>query len=159
MVARKFSNSSSSLSLQFLQTNKRYSEGMMIGLYRTIPISSRFPIGFCWYRSVTKSMKKEKLADQNAELVKSDEELARMLQAEEEANMLQQFVASEDNSQIETKIRPYVSQVLMYEDSNRQDAARKTVPVEKLEEKALVALAKVGALITFMHISFVYLYP
>ncbi|PSS10107.1 Peptide-N(4)-(N-acetyl-beta-glucosaminyl)asparagine amidase [Actinidia chinensis var. chinensis] len=85
-----------------------------------------------------------KLADQNAELVKSDEELARMLQAEEEANMLQQFVASEDNSQIETKIRPYVSQVLMYEDPNRQDAARKTVPVEKLEEKALVALAKEG---------------
>ncbi|THF96760.1 hypothetical protein TEA_024183 [Camellia sinensis var. sinensis] len=83
-----------------------------------------------------------KSVDQNAELVKSDEEFARMLQAEEEALMLQQYVATEDNSQIETRIRPYVSQVLMYEDPNRQDSARKTVPVERLEEKALVALAK-----------------
>lgn len=33
---------------------------------------------------------------------------------------------------------------MQYEDPNRQDAARKTVSVEKLEEKALVALAKVG---------------
>ncbi|CAL5381346.1 unnamed protein product [Camellia sinensis] len=85
-----------------------------------------------------------KSVDQNAELVKSDEEFARMLQAEEEALMLQQYVATEDNSQIETRIRPYVSQVLMYEDPNRQDSARKTVPVERLEEKALVALAKEG---------------
>ncbi|CAK9170257.1 unnamed protein product [Ilex paraguariensis] len=43
---------------------------------------------------------------------------------------------------MEKKIRPYVDQVLMYEDSHRQEAARNTVPVEKLEEKALVALAK-----------------
>ncbi|XP_076928523.1 peptide-N(4)-(N-acetyl-beta-glucosaminyl)asparagine amidase-like, partial [Bidens hawaiensis] len=33
-----------------------------------------------------------------------------------------------------------------YEDAHRQEAARKTVPVEKLEEKALVALAKEGNL-------------
>ncbi|KAL7234794.1 hypothetical protein ACSBR1_018283 [Camellia fascicularis] len=95
-------------------------------------------------RLLSLSDEEGKSVDQNAELAKSDEEFARMLQAEEEALMLQQYAATEDNSQIETRIRPYVSQVLMYEDPNRQDSARKTVPVERLEEKALVALAKEG---------------
>ncbi|KAI8546094.1 hypothetical protein RHMOL_Rhmol07G0089600 [Rhododendron molle] len=95
--------------------------------------------------SVTDEVKQEENSlDQNVELAMSDEELARMLQAEEEALVFQQFAASEDRSQMEARIRPYVDQVLMYEDPNRQDAARKTVPVEKLEEKALVALAKEG---------------
>ncbi|KAL7605184.1 hypothetical protein Lser_V15G19351 [Lactuca serriola] len=79
-----------------------------------------------------------------SEIVKSDEELARMLQAEEEALMFQQFGVSQDSRQFEQRIRPYVDQVLLYEDTRRQEAARKTVPVEKLEEKALVALAKEG---------------
>lgn len=35
--------------------------------------------------------------------------------------------------------------ILQYEDARRQEAARKTVPVEELEEKALVSLAKVRA--------------
>jgi hypothetical protein len=35
--------------------------------------------------------------------------------------------------------------ILQYEDEIRQDAARKSVPVEELEEKALVSLAKVRA--------------
>ncbi|XP_059435376.1 peptide-N(4)-(N-acetyl-beta-glucosaminyl)asparagine amidase isoform X2 [Corylus avellana] len=74
----------------------------------------------------------------------SDEELARMLQAEEEALLFQQYVAAEDNGEFERKIRPYVDQVRMYEDPVRQEAARKTVPVEELEEKALVSLAKEG---------------
>ncbi|GMH10474.1 hypothetical protein Nepgr_012315 [Nepenthes gracilis] len=78
------------------------------------------------------------------ELSKCDEELARMLQSEEEALLLQQFVAGEDNGQMEQRIRPYIDQVLMYEDPNRQEAARKTVPVGDLEEKALVSLAKEG---------------
>ncbi|KAJ8452479.1 hypothetical protein Cgig2_000068 [Carnegiea gigantea] len=83
----------------------------------------------------------------NEELIKSDEELARMLQAEEEALLLQQYVAEQDNGQMEQKIRPYVDQVLMYEDANYQEAARKTVPIAELEERALVALAKkVGSL-------------
>ncbi|XP_058223884.1 peptide-N(4)-(N-acetyl-beta-glucosaminyl)asparagine amidase [Rhododendron vialii] len=95
--------------------------------------------------SVTDEVKQEENSvDQNVELAMSDEELARMLQAEEEALVFQQFAAREDRSQMEARIRPYVDQVLMYEDPNRQDAARKTVPVEKLEEKALVALAKEG---------------
>ncbi|KAG5539355.1 hypothetical protein RHGRI_019791 [Rhododendron griersonianum] len=95
--------------------------------------------------SVTDEVKQEdNSVDQNVELAMSDEELARMLQAEEEALVFQQFAASEDRSQMEARIRPYVDQVLMYEDPNRQDAARNTVPVEKLEEKALVALAKEG---------------
>ncbi|GER55406.1 peptide-N(4)-(N-acetyl-beta-glucosaminyl) asparagine amidase [Striga asiatica] len=79
-----------------------------------------------------------------ADFVTSDEELARMLQAEEEALMMQQFVTSENREQVEQKIRPYLDQVLMYEDTHRQEAARKTVPVDKLEEKAMVALAREG---------------
>ncbi|KAL9273552.1 Peptide-N(4)-(N-acetyl-beta-glucosaminyl)asparagine amidase-like protein [Drosera capensis] len=74
----------------------------------------------------------------------SDEELARMLQAEEEALLLQQYVAEEDNGQMERRIRPYIGQVMMYEDPNYQEAARKTVPTDELEEKALIALAKEG---------------
>ncbi|KAL2490563.1 Peptide-N(4)-(N-acetyl-beta-glucosaminyl)asparagine amidase [Abeliophyllum distichum] len=79
-----------------------------------------------------------------ADFAKSDEELARLLQAEEEALMMQQFVASENKEQFEQRILPYVDQVLMYEDPHRQEAARKTVPVDKLEEKALIALAREG---------------
>lgn len=37
--------------------------------------------------------------------------------------------------------------MLQYEDATRQEAARKSVPVEELEEKALVSLAKVRAFI------------
>ncbi|KAI3847360.1 hypothetical protein MKX03_023498 [Papaver bracteatum] len=50
----------------------------------------------------------------------SDEELARMLQAEEEALFFQQFRAN-DNSrqQFEGRVRPYVTQALMYEDPTR----------------------------------------
>ncbi|KAJ1413898.1 Rad4/PNGase transglutaminase-like fold [Sesbania bispinosa] len=77
-----------------------------------------------------------------ASLLKSDEELARLLQAEEEALMLQQYVASDNTQEFERRVRPYLTQVLMYEDARRQEAARKTVPVEELEEKALVSLAK-----------------
>ncbi|XP_020422906.1 peptide-N(4)-(N-acetyl-beta-glucosaminyl)asparagine amidase isoform X2 [Prunus persica] len=76
---------------------------------------------------------------ENDELLKSDEELARMLQAEECA-------APEDNGKVEGRLRTYVSIVLMYEDLERREAARKTVPVEELEEKALVSLAKEGNL-------------
>lgn len=36
---------------------------------------------------------------------------------------------------------------IQYEDPIRQEAARKTVPVEELEEKALVSLAKVSGCI------------
>lgn len=78
------------------------------------------------------------------ELLKSDEELARMLQAEEEALMFQQYAVREDGGEFEERVRPYVDQVRMYEDPVRQEAARKTVPVEQLEEKALVSLAKEG---------------
>ncbi|WOK99710.1 hypothetical protein Cni_G08422 [Canna indica] len=81
-----------------------------------------------------------------AEVEKSDEELARMLQAEEEALLLQEYAASSDGREFEERVRPYILQVLMYEDPVRQDAARKTVPVDEVEEKALVALAKEGIL-------------
>ncbi|KAF5750481.1 hypothetical protein HS088_TW03G00818 [Tripterygium wilfordii] len=77
-------------------------------------------------------------------MLKSDEEFARQLQAEEEALMVQQYVLEEHSGQFEQRIRPYINQVLMYEDPVRQEAARKTVPIEELEEKALVSLAKEG---------------
>ncbi|KAG6418110.1 hypothetical protein SASPL_120309 [Salvia splendens] len=64
--------------------------------------------------------------------------------AEEEALMMQQFVTSENREQVEQRIRPYIHQVLMYEDPQRQEDARKTVPVDRLEEKAAVALAREG---------------
>ncbi|KAL8028776.1 hypothetical protein ABFX02_14G182900 [Erythranthe guttata] len=89
------------------------------------------------------SKEMEKSAD---DFVISDEELARKLQAEEDALMMQQFVTGENREQVEQRIRPYVSQVLMYEDPHRQEAARKTVPVDKLEEKAMLALAREGNL-------------
>ncbi|XP_019258725.1 PREDICTED: peptide-N(4)-(N-acetyl-beta-glucosaminyl)asparagine amidase isoform X2 [Nicotiana attenuata] len=66
------------------------------------------------------------------------------VKAEEEALMMQQFVASENKEQVEQRIRPYVNQVLMYEDPNRQEMARKTVPVDKLVEKALISLGREG---------------
>ncbi|KAK9149971.1 hypothetical protein Syun_008280 [Stephania yunnanensis] len=77
-------------------------------------------------------------------LVQSDEELARMLQAEEDALFYQQFQASDNGRAFEQRIRPYVTQFLMYEDRVRQEAARRTVPMDELEEKALVSLAKEG---------------
>ncbi|KAJ8760701.1 hypothetical protein K2173_017745 [Erythroxylum novogranatense] len=80
------------------------------------------------------------------DFLKSDEEFARMLQAEEEALMLQEFAVQGQSEPFEARIRPYVTQVLMYEDPVRQEAARKTVPIEELEEKALVSLAKEGNL-------------
>ncbi|XP_062190755.1 peptide-N(4)-(N-acetyl-beta-glucosaminyl)asparagine amidase isoform X2 [Phragmites australis] len=76
---------------------------------------------------------------------KSDEELARMLQAEEEALLLQQYTVRNDGGEVfRQRVEPYMHQVLMYEDPVRQEAARKTVPINELEEKALVSLAKEG---------------
>ncbi|RVW38097.1 Peptide-N(4)-(N-acetyl-beta-glucosaminyl)asparagine amidase [Vitis vinifera] len=87
-------------------------------------------------------------------IAQSDEELARMLQAEEEALMFQQYIASDNGAEMKRKIRPYVEQVLMYEDPKRQEAARKTVPVLELEEKALVSLAKIWASIAPLKLCF-----
>ncbi|PKA52565.1 Peptide-N(4)-(N-acetyl-beta-glucosaminyl)asparagine amidase [Apostasia shenzhenica] len=76
------------------------------------------------------------------QLEKSDEKFARMLQAEEEALFFQQYQASGNREKFEQRVRPYVRQVLQYEDPVRQEAARKSVPVEELQEKALVSLVK-----------------
>ncbi|KAJ6846192.1 peptide-N(4)-(N-acetyl-beta-glucosaminyl)asparagine amidase [Iris pallida] len=76
--------------------------------------------------------------------VDADEEFARSLQAEEEALLFQQFQVSENRGAFEEKVRPYVQQVLLYEDPVSQEAARKTVPLDELGEKALVSLAKEG---------------
>lgn len=76
---------------------------------------------------------------------KSDEEFARMLQAEEEALLLQQYNIQNDGGDVfRQRVEPYMHQVLMYEDSVGQEAAQKTVPICELEEKALVSLAKEG---------------
>lgn len=42
--------------------------------------------------------------------------------------------------------------LVQYEDPQRQEAARKTVPRDKLEEKALVTLARVTAPIFNLHV-------
>ncbi|KAK3011792.1 hypothetical protein RJ639_011780 [Escallonia herrerae] len=68
----------------------------------------------------------------------------RLVWINEEEREGEPYVANKNNGVIEERIRPYVDQVLKYEDPHRQEAARKTVPVEKVEEKALVALAKEG---------------
>ncbi|KAK1680372.1 hypothetical protein QYE76_041220 [Lolium multiflorum] len=76
---------------------------------------------------------------------KSDEELARMFQAEEEALLLQQYSIQNDGGEIfRERVEPYLRQVLKYEDPMRQEAALKTVPVDELKEKALISLAKEG---------------
>ncbi|KAG8080477.1 hypothetical protein GUJ93_ZPchr0007g4436 [Zizania palustris] len=76
---------------------------------------------------------------------KSDEELARIIQAEEEALLLQQYIIHNDGGEaFRERVEPYMRQVLMYEDPMRQEAARKTVPIDELQEKALVSLAKEG---------------
>ncbi|KAL5731278.1 peptide-N(4)-(N-acetyl-beta-glucosaminyl)asparagine amidase [Ranunculus cassubicifolius] len=86
-----------------------------------------------------------KVGDSSSSFPMSDEELAKMLQAEEEALFYQQFQARDNGEEeFERRVRPYVTQALMYEDPVRQKAARETVPVDELEEKALVGLAKEG---------------
>nr|CAD1827986.1 unnamed protein product [Ananas comosus var. bracteatus] len=82
--------------------------------------------------------------EEEASALQSDEELARMLQAEEEALFFQQFSADDNGEEFKRRVEPYVAQVLMYEDPTRQEAARKSVPIDELEEKALVSLAKEG---------------
>ncbi|EHA8588504.1 putative Peptide-N(4)-(N-acetyl-beta-glucosaminyl)asparagine amidase [Cocos nucifera] len=74
----------------------------------------------------------------------SDEKLARRLQAEEEALLFQQYTASGSGEEFKNRVQPYVQQVIMYEDPVRQEAAHKSVPVDQIEEKALVSLAKEG---------------
>ncbi|XP_020589550.1 peptide-N(4)-(N-acetyl-beta-glucosaminyl)asparagine amidase [Phalaenopsis equestris] len=78
------------------------------------------------------------------QLRQSDEELARMLQAEEEALFFRHFQAIEGTKEFEQRVRPYVNRVLLYEDPVRQEAARKSVPLAEIQEKSLVSLAKEG---------------
>nr|GMC91032.1 peptide-N(4)-(N-acetyl-beta-glucosaminyl) asparagine amidase [Ipomoea batatas] len=94
--------------------------------------------------SIDEDEETKKKENSEPKVAMSDEELARLLQAEEDALMMQQFVASQNNAGFEQKIRPYIDQVLQYEDPQRQEAARKTVPTDKLEEKALISLAREG---------------
>ncbi|KAF4365881.1 hypothetical protein F8388_002751 [Cannabis sativa] len=78
------------------------------------------------------------------DFLKSDEELARKLQAEDEALLFQQYVVAENNEIFEQRGRPYIEQVRLYEDPMRQEVARQSVPIDELQEKALVSLAKEG---------------
>lgn len=77
-------------------------------------------------------------------LEKADEELARFLQAEEDALAFQQQNAGQGKGEFERRLRPYVDKVLLYEDPAAQEAARKSVPMDELEEKAAITLAKEG---------------
>ncbi|ONK67153.1 uncharacterized protein A4U43_C06F16560 [Asparagus officinalis] len=62
-----------------------------------------------------------------------------MDKAEEDALFFQQYRASENSGEFERRVWPYVKQVFLYEDHVRQEAARKSVPVDEVEEKALVS--------------------
>ncbi|KAF3791486.1 Peptide-N(4)-(N-acetyl-beta-glucosaminyl)asparagine amidase [Nymphaea thermarum] len=64
--------------------------------------------------------------------------------AEEETLFIQQYQHDQGTVGFEQRVRPYISQVLMYEDHSRQEVARKTVPMDELEEQALISLAKEG---------------
>nr|XP_043616454.1 peptide-N(4)-(N-acetyl-beta-glucosaminyl)asparagine amidase isoform X2 [Erigeron canadensis] len=151
----KFSNFSYFPSLLFLLINKSWNY-MYLKIFGCDPDdgSDRIVSDDSDLASISDKLRLVSIDDENDEIdsapklesqvVKSDEELARMLQAEEEALMFQQFAVSGDNREFELRLRPYIDQVLLYEDPHRQEAARKTVPVDNLEEKALVALAKEG---------------
>lgn len=80
--------------------------------------------------------------------VQSDEELARALQAEEDALFAQQqrrpVQSQHGRAAFEAKLQSYVPQVRLYEDVSNQTAARASVSLDDLEEKALVALAREG---------------
>lgn len=82
--------------------------------------------------------------------VQSDEDLARALQAEEDALFAQQQIqqrqvqSQHGRASFEAKLQSYVQQVMLYEDVSRQNAARASVSLDDLEEKALVALAREG---------------
>ncbi|KAJ7533661.1 hypothetical protein O6H91_13G059000 [Diphasiastrum complanatum] len=71
----------------------------------------------------------------------TDEELARILQAEEDALYIKEQEETGKKS-IKARLDSYCKQVFLYEDPERQDAARKSLPLFELEEKAAVALAK-----------------
>eukprot|EP00249_Psilotum_nudum_P021566 c28155_g1_i2 orf=70-2052(+) len=77
-------------------------------------------------------------------ILKADEELARSLQAEEEAIFYQQQRDERGLVEFQRRIEPYISQVMQYEEPLRQDAARRSVPQHELEENAAIALAKEG---------------
>ncbi|KAG0591730.1 hypothetical protein M758_1G222400 [Ceratodon purpureus] len=80
--------------------------------------------------------------------VQSDEELARALQAEEDALSAQQQWPLQSHQHgraaFQAKLESYMLQVMLYEDMTRQNAARASVSLEEMEEKALVALARQG---------------
>ncbi|KAI5057760.1 hypothetical protein GOP47_0027775 [Adiantum capillus-veneris] len=78
------------------------------------------------------------------EMEKADEELARLLQAEEETLFLQQQSNQDGQRVFASRLEGYMRQVLQYEDPSRQAKARGTVRLDELEEKAVVALAKDG---------------
>ena len=84
--------------------------------------------------------------------IQSDEDLARALQADEDALLAHQIQRSQQmqvqshngRAAFEAKLQSYVQQVLLYEDVSRQNAARASVSLDDLEEKAMVALAREG---------------
>lgn len=83
----------------------------------------------------------------NSSAYQSDEDLARALQMEEDAIFAQQQQALQrDRSRLgfEGKLQSYLRQVMQYEDPLRQNAARNSVPLVELDEKAMESLAEEG---------------
>ncbi|XP_023522904.1 peptide-N(4)-(N-acetyl-beta-glucosaminyl)asparagine amidase-like, partial [Cucurbita pepo subsp. pepo] len=60
------------------------------------------------------------------------------------ASVSKKLVMDDSAEKFVRRINGYIDQVRLYEDPIRQESARKTVPVEELQEKALVSLAKEG---------------
>ncbi|WVZ05482.1 hypothetical protein V8G54_018828, partial [Vigna mungo] len=63
--------------------------------------------------SVKDTKPKPESEQRDSDLLKSDEELARLLQAEEEAFLLQQYMSSENPGEFDNRVRSYISQVRM----------------------------------------------
>ncbi|KAH7543671.1 hypothetical protein FEM48_Zijuj02G0210000 [Ziziphus jujuba var. spinosa] len=78
----------------------------------------------------------DRIVSTDSDLVDISEKL-RLVSIDEEDN-------KEEALLFVGEIRSCVDQVRLYEDPVRQEDARKTVPIEELEEKALVSLAKEG---------------
>lgn len=89
------------------------------------------------------------LAIATSHSVQSDEDLARALQAEEDALFAQQRMSGQNfqhsgRAAFQAKLESYMQQVSLYEDVARQNAARASVSSDELEERALVTLAREG---------------
>ncbi|XP_021891241.1 peptide-N(4)-(N-acetyl-beta-glucosaminyl)asparagine amidase-like [Carica papaya] len=70
----------------------------------------------------------------------SDEQFARTLQK----FFLTRSAGEEYRGSFDEELQPYIRQVLMYEDKEKQKKARETVPVARLEHESVAVLIRAG---------------